>query len=130
MSNRNQSSCSQGNGGSNGTGLLWQSNNDIPFRKEILAKIVTYLQQRKPHARPEWIQKVPLMAKRLEDNLYRTARSFKEYKDHNTLRTRLQQLAARLGTNAQQRSKVKQKTGAFICTPGGRLMCTRCQPKL
>ncbi|CAM9149654.1 unnamed protein product, partial [Ectocarpus sp. 8 AP-2014] len=85
-----------------GNGLSWQSNNDIPSRKEILSKIVTYLQQRKPNARPEWIQKVPLMAKRLEDSLYRNAKSFEEYKDHATLRQRLQQLAARLGTNAQQ----------------------------
>lgn len=47
------------------------------------------------------------MAKRLEDSLYRNAKSFKEYKDHATLRHRLQQLAARLGTNAQQnRAKV------------------------
>lgn len=47
------------------------------------------------------------MAKRLEDSLYRNASSFKEYKDHTTLRQRLQQLAARLGTNAQQnRAKV------------------------
>lgn len=49
------------------------------------------------------------MAKRLEDSLYRNARSFKEYKDHTTLRHRLQQLAARLGTNTQQnRAKVSQ----------------------
>ena len=50
------------------------------------------------------------MAKRLEDSLYRNARSFKEYKDHTTLRHRLQQLAARLGTNTQQnRAKVGQR---------------------
>lgn len=55
------------------------------------------------------VKKVPLMAKRLEDSLYRNARSFKEYKDHTTLRHRLQQLAARLGTNTQQnRAKVGQ----------------------
>ncbi|CAM9691190.1 unnamed protein product, partial [Laminaria digitata] len=41
-----------------GNGLSWQSNNDIPSRREILGKIVTYLQQRKPNPRPEWIQKV------------------------------------------------------------------------
>lgn len=38
--------------------LTWQTNVDMPQRKEILAKIVMYLQQRKPPARPEWVQKV------------------------------------------------------------------------
>ncbi|KAG5186122.1 hypothetical protein JKP88DRAFT_151334, partial [Tribonema minus] len=80
----------------------WQSNNDIPHRKKILSRIVVYLQQRKPNARPEWIKKVPLMAKRLEDSLYRNAATFAEYNDMNTLRARLQQLALRLGNKAQQ----------------------------
>lgn len=109
----------------NGSALPWQSNDDIPSRKEILGKIVTYLQQRKPQARPEWIQKVPLMAKRLEDSLYRTARSFEEYKDHTTLRARLQQLAARLGTNAQQRNKVNMR---YSSTPSLRVCTLVCSP--
>lgn len=62
------------------------------------------------------------MAKRLEDSLYRNAKSFKEYKDHATLRHRLQQLAARLGTNAQQnRAKVRlQSHDVFFLIVGER----------
>ncbi|CAN0462493.1 unnamed protein product, partial [Discosporangium mesarthrocarpum] len=37
------------------------------------------------------------MAKRLEDSLYRSARSMAEYSDEQTLRLRLQQLAQQLG---------------------------------
>jgi hypothetical protein len=80
----------------------WQNNRDIPARKKILAKIVVYLQQRKPQARPEWLKKVPQMARRLEDSLYRNASSFAEYEDMGTLRSRLQTLALRLGNKAQQ----------------------------
>ena len=48
-----------------------------------------------------------MMAKRLEESLYKNAKSFKEYKDPTTLRHRLQQVAARLGNKAlQNRAKV------------------------
>ncbi|CAN0508637.1 unnamed protein product, partial [Discosporangium mesarthrocarpum] len=36
----------------------WQTNNDIPHRRKVLAKIVNYLQQRRPDARKEWISRV------------------------------------------------------------------------
>ncbi|KAG5186118.1 hypothetical protein JKP88DRAFT_151199, partial [Tribonema minus] len=75
----------------------WQSDDDVPHRRKILSRIVLYLHQRRPNAHPEWVEKVPLMAKRLEDALYRDAASFAEYNDMSTLRARLQQLALRLG---------------------------------
>lgn len=72
---------------------------DYLFPRSVLVPPPTVI----PQTRPQ----VPLMAKRLEDSLYRNAKSFKAYKDQSTLRHRLQQLAARLGTNAQQnRAKV------------------------
>ncbi|KAG5186127.1 hypothetical protein JKP88DRAFT_162299 [Tribonema minus] len=74
----------------------WQANDDMPHRKKILSRILVYLRQHRRNVRPEWIKKVPLMAQRLEDTLYRDAASFAEYNDMNTLRTRLQALASRL----------------------------------
>ncbi|CAM9200709.1 unnamed protein product [Chrysoparadoxa australica] len=97
----------------------WQSNDDIPHRKKILTKILAYLQQRKPNVRPEWIKKVPQMAKRLEDSLYRSAASFEDYSDMSTLRQRLQQLAVRLGTKAQHAKLQQGGGGALPGVPSG-----------
>ena len=54
------------------------------------------LQARKPNAPQEWLNKLPQMAKRLEETLYRQAATFAEYSDANTLKSRLQQLAMRM----------------------------------
>ncbi|KAG5186123.1 hypothetical protein JKP88DRAFT_155673, partial [Tribonema minus] len=80
----------------------WQSNQDRAHRRKILSRVVLYLQQRKPNARPEWIREVPRTAQRLENSLYRKAATFAEYNDMKTLHARLQQLALRLGHNARQ----------------------------
>ena len=45
----------------------------------MIAKIVALLQQRKPNAPPEWLKKLPQMAKRLEESLYRNAGDFESY---------------------------------------------------
>ena len=58
---------------------------------------VSLLQQRKPDAPPEWIKKLPDMARRLEDSLYRTASNRTEYGNFSTLKHRLQQLAITMG---------------------------------
>ena len=52
------------------------------------------------------------MAKRLEESLYRSAKSFEEYNDANTLKHRLQQLAVNIGMKTkkmQQAQMVQQK---------------------
>jgi len=80
----------------------WQSDTDTQDRRKMIAKIVQLLQQRKPNAPPEWLKKLPQMAKRLEESLYRMAPSFESYNDFNTLKTRLQQLALNLGKDKKK----------------------------
>merc|ERR1711862_830842 len=59
----------------------WQSDKDTQDRRKMIAKIVQLLQQRKPNAPQEWLKKLPQMAKRLEESLYRSAPSFEAYND-------------------------------------------------
>ena len=68
----------------------------------MIARIVQLLQQRKPNAPQEWLKKLPQMAKRLEESLYRSAKSFDEYNDANTLKQRLQQLAVNIGMKTKK----------------------------
>eukprot|EP00523_Entomoneis_sp_CCMP467_P023132 CAMPEP_0168829008 /NCGR_PEP_ID=MMETSP0727-20121128/801_1 /TAXON_ID=265536 /ORGANISM="Amphiprora sp., Strain CCMP467" /LENGTH=791 /DNA_ID=CAMNT_0008882209 /DNA_START=387 /DNA_END=2762 /DNA_ORIENTATION=- len=80
----------------------WQSDKDYHDRRKMIAKIVHLLQQRKPNAPPEWLKKLPQMAKRLEESLYRSAKSFAEYNDAGTLKMRLQQLAVNIGMKTKK----------------------------
>jgi E1A/CREB-binding protein len=80
----------------------WQSDSDYQERRRMIAKIVHLLQQRKPNAPQEWLKKLPQMAKRLEESLYRSAKSFEEYNDATTLKTRLQQLAVNIGMKTKK----------------------------
>ena len=50
---------------------------------------------------PEWLSKLPQMAKQLEVSLYRNARSFDAYVDMNTLKQRLQQIAVQVSQKAR-----------------------------
>ena len=63
---------------------------------------VHLLQQRKPNAPQEWLKKLPQMAKRLEEYLYRSAKSFEDYNDTSTLKPRLQQLAVNIGIKTKK----------------------------
>lgn len=63
---------------------------------------VQLLRQRKPNAPQEWLDKLPAMAKRLEESLYRSAPSFDAYNDINTLKQRLQQLAMNIGSKTRR----------------------------
>eukprot|EP00977_Amphora_coffeiformis_P009075 scaffold2062_cov166-Amphora_coffeaeformis.AAC.3 len=91
----------------------WQSDGDYQERRRMIAKIVHLLQQRKPNAPQEWLKKLPQMAKRLEESLYRAAKSFDEYNDASTLKTRLQQLAVNIGMKTkkmqQQQAMLQQQ---------------------
>jgi len=80
----------------------WQSDKDYQERRKMIAKIVHLLQQRKPNAPQEWLKKLPQMAKRLEESLYRSAKSFEEYNDASTLKQRLQQLAVNIGMKTKK----------------------------
>lgn len=61
------------------------------------------LKKRKVHANKEWIEKLPVMAKRLEEALYRQAASKEEYQDLATLKVRLQQVAMSMGKKCERR---------------------------
>ena len=87
----------------------WQSDKDYQERRKMIAKIVHLLQQRKPNAPQEWLKKLPQMAKRLEESLYRSAKSFEEYNDANTLKQRLQQLAVNIGMKTKKLQQQQQQ---------------------
>ena len=85
----------------------------------MIAKIVALLQQRKPHAPEEWLKKLPQMAKRLEESLYRSAANFEAYNDVTTLKARLQQLAMSIGMKTQQAKARAQQEAAAKATQQG-----------
>jgi len=70
----------------------WQSDRDMPHRRDMIQHIVKMLKKDKNGSR-EWFNKLPQMAKQLEVSLYRNAKSFDEYVNMNTLKHRLQLIA-------------------------------------
>lgn len=78
----------------------------------MIHRIVQLLQQRRPNANQDWHQKLPQMAKRLEDALYNNANSYEEYNDIQTLKGRLQQLALSMGGKSSQTAKGKSSQDA------------------
>lgn len=77
----------------------------------VLEFSVHLLKQRKPNAPQDWLKKLPQMAKRLEESLYRSAKDFNEYNDATTLKARLQQLAHSIGmkTKRIQQAQMAQR---------------------
>ncbi|ETV96157.1 hypothetical protein H310_10359 [Aphanomyces invadans] len=72
----------------------WQSEkNDTTIRHEVINKIVAFLRGQKPNAPVDWIRRLPQMAKKLEEKLYRNAKSKEEYLNDSTLKARLQVVA-------------------------------------
>lgn len=70
----------------------WQSNADLPDRRDIILSICKVIEQMRPDAN-RMSQKLPFMAKRLEEHLYRSAQTKEEYLDLSTLKKRLQLIA-------------------------------------
>ena len=68
----------------------------------MITNIARLLQSRTPNATADWMDKLPRMARRLEDWLFRSATSFEEYRDTSTLKKRLQALALVMGLRPQQ----------------------------
>ncbi|KAJ8600694.1 hypothetical protein CTAYLR_008316 [Chrysophaeum taylorii] len=81
-------------------------------RRRMITNIARLLQARKPNAPADWMQKLPQMARRLEESLFRTAESFDKYKDTQTLKKRLQSLAMAMGLRAQQQKQMSERVGA------------------
>jgi hypothetical protein len=57
---------------------------------------------------PEWLNKLPQMAKQLEVSLYRNAQSFEAYTDMKTLKQRLQMIAMEVSRKAKGRDDRQQ----------------------
>ncbi|TYZ62516.1 hypothetical protein PybrP1_008726 [[Pythium] brassicae (nom. inval.)] len=105
--------------GSPDSQAAWQSENDLPLRRKMIGKIVSLLQQRKPDAPAEWIRRLPDMARRLEDSLYRTAKNRDEYGDFSSLKTRLQHLAVTMGARAQHKAGGNPRAAPGGAMPNG-----------
>ena len=74
-------------------------------RRIMITNIARLLQARKPNATADWMQRLPQMARRLEESLFRSATSFEEYRDTSTLKKRLQALAIAMGLRARQQQQ-------------------------
>ena len=85
------------NGGNKQPRKAWHTVEDGTIRTSMVERIVGLLQQRRPNATPDWQEKLPHMAKRLENELYVQAETLAEYSDPYTLKNRLQQLALSMG---------------------------------
>ncbi|KAG1707459.1 hypothetical protein DVH05_026658 [Phytophthora capsici] len=70
----------------------WQSSADQALRKEMLNHIMRVLQNQRSNAPANWLQKLPEMAHRLEDECYRIATSREEYANTSTLQSRLRSI--------------------------------------
>jgi len=82
----------------------WQTESDLDDRRQMIHEIIQLLQFKRPDAPQEWLRKLPYMARRLEESLYRTATSRDEYNNHATLKQRLQSLALSMGAKANVRA--------------------------
>ena len=71
----------------------------------MITNIARLLQARKPNATAEWTQRLPQMAQRMEDSLFRSAVSFEEYRDTSTVKKRLQALAIAMGLRLRQQQQ-------------------------
>ena len=96
-------------------GITWQKKEDRDDRIQMIHLIVRLLRTKKPNAPPTWLKKLPDMARRLEDTLYRLAKSKEEYMNRTTLKARLQDVARQMGARvrkkqAQEPSKTTTST--------------------
>ncbi|KAF1329179.1 Histone acetyltransferase, partial [Globisporangium splendens] len=87
-----------------GTRPNWHSSADQALRKEMLNHIMRVLRSQGSNAPPNWLQKLPEMAHRLEDECYRIATSREEYANTSTLQTRLKNIVR--AAQSHQRSRV------------------------
>ena len=76
------------------------------MRREMIKHIVKLLRLRRTDASPEWLKKLPEMARRLEDNLYRNAESNEAYRDTKTLKLRLREVAKQMGERKKQQQEI------------------------
>lgn len=91
---------------------------DNPMRRVMIANIIKMLKEKKPNADEVWKKKLPDMARRLEDSLYRAARSKESYNNYSTLKQRLQEVALRMtkktGASTSNRQIPKEYVQAML----------------
>ena len=107
----------------------WRTNDHDEHRERMRQQIVSLLRQRKPEATEEWQAKLPVMATRLEDSLYKGANSFADYNNLETLKSRLQDLAKHLNDmrnhkNPGSGDDASSATSSASSSAGGRRMVT------
>lgn len=78
------------------TGGWQQSSADIPERRKMVVKVIKIIKKKIPDAEDKVKVRVPLIAKKLERYLYRSAATKAQYTDPLTLERRLQQVAHRI----------------------------------
>jgi len=71
----------------------WQTDSDLPYRREFIRLIAQLLTERKHNPSQKWLLELPYKARKLEEQLYRTAPSFEYYIDRSTLKQRLKKVA-------------------------------------
>eukprot|EP00899_Mesostigma_viride_P001861 jgi/Mesvir1/11676/Mv00070-RA.1 len=84
------------------TWRTWQSEEDAPLRRIILNLIHAQCQHRQESIPAAWRQKLPLFLQKLEDLLYKAARSQEEYLDLSTLEERFRCAAVHILTQHRQ----------------------------
>jgi len=70
---------------------MWHSPEHISTRNKMVEDIISLLKTRRPNATNEFYEKLPYMAKRLEDALYQAASTFEVYSNNETLKNRVKQ---------------------------------------
>jgi len=72
----------------------WQNDVvDIPHRRELIRQIAQLLKDRKQNPTPKWLKELPYKARKLEEQLYKSAASLEAYLDESTLKHRLKKVA-------------------------------------
>ena len=90
---------------------------DADARNNLVEYIVELLKLRRPNATGDWADKLPQMAKRLDDALYFSANSKQEYVERSTLKHRLQQLALAMGGPKNNQTKPGGGGGGDVSVP-------------
>jgi hypothetical protein len=101
----------------------WHQPAHQTIRVSMVDEIIKLLRTRRPNANEDWQEKLPHMAKRLEDALYHDAKALEDYSDHNTLKQRLQQLALSMsGSNKQNKGYVNTQQVDYRNQPNSSYM--------
>jgi ankyrin repeat protein len=86
------------------TQTMWQTSEDLGMRRQMILRIINMLKAKKPKDADEtWTKKLPDMARRLEELLYKRAPSKAAYEYTNSLKARLKIIAGEIAKKAKGR---------------------------